>query len=360
MAFLETERLILRPFEDTDFPAFWAYANDAEMSRMMGRPDMSSRENAYACFSWLKDREERAYCMVLKESGQVVGNLTITQPPEEVRNLPAVAHKPGRSLSFCVGKPWQRQGLAEEALRAVIEELYERENVSYINCGHFAFNEASRRLQEKLGFARLAELRVPTEAGEVTAYENIRWRDYFIKTPRLTLRRFRTGDFEDYCAYAMDSEMARMIGLDDMPNRDAARRGFEKAMRRPRAYALVLESEGKVVGDLAVEPVPPGVENAPVIRGKRGYALSFAIGRDYRRRGLMEEAVRGTMTQLFEGENLDFVNCGYFDYNEASRRLQNKLGFVPLATHLYHRGSEKIRVVDNVMWKENWLREEEV
>ena len=36
--FLETDRLILRRLEESDFPDYAAYAVDNEMSRMMGRP----------------------------------------------------------------------------------------------------------------------------------------------------------------------------------------------------------------------------------------------------------------------------------------------------------------------------------
>lgn len=355
MIFLETPRLLLRRFCENDFDSYWAFAADAEDSYMMGRPDCTSREDALANFNWLKDREPWAYALVLKETGELVGDLTITCVPKEIAALPAVAGRVGRTLSFCLARPYRRQGLMEEAVRAVIAHLFECRDINYINCGHFDFNEPSRRFQEKLGFARLDDFDLPIDGKTYHCIENIRWRDYFIKTPRLTLRRFRESDFADYCAYAMDKELNRMVGLDDIPNEEAARRSFEKLLRRPRPYAL--EHEGRVVGELLVEGLPPGVRDLKVLENKRGYALSFSLHRDFRRLGLMEEAVRGVICQLFSGEKLDFVNCGYFDFNLPSRRFQEKLGFKPLATHMYHRGGQRIRVVDNIIWQEDWKEE---
>lgn len=34
----------------------------------------------------------------------------------------------------------------------------------------------------------------------------------FTETERLVLRKFHEGDFNDFCGYAMDDEMCRMMG----------------------------------------------------------------------------------------------------------------------------------------------------
>ena len=57
--FIETERLILRKFQEDDFNDFCKYVMDDEMCRMMGRMLMYSREDAHWNFDWLKDKEEK-------------------------------------------------------------------------------------------------------------------------------------------------------------------------------------------------------------------------------------------------------------------------------------------------------------
>ena len=172
--FLETKRLLIR---EEDFADFYAYANDPEMCRMMGRDDMSDPEAARFTFHWLKDREERGYALVLKETGRVIGNLTVTLPSPFVVELRELAGKKGRSMSFSLSRQYQRRGLMEEALRAVIRRLFEAEDMDYINLGHFDFNEASRELQKKLGFTHLTTERFTENGQELASIENILWRE---------------------------------------------------------------------------------------------------------------------------------------------------------------------------------------
>lgn len=175
--FLETDRLLVRKFKDEDFADFWAYANDPEMCRMMGRDDMSDPETARFTFHWLKDREERGYALVLKETGRVIGNLTITLPPPFIVELRELAGKKGRAMSFSISRRYQRRGLMEEVLRAVIGHLFEVEELDYINLGHFDFNHASRELQKKLGFTWLTDERFSENGVEMVSIENILWRE---------------------------------------------------------------------------------------------------------------------------------------------------------------------------------------
>ena len=174
--FIETRRLILRKFEENDFADFQVFANDPEMCRMMGRDDMSDPKIARFTFDWLKDKEERGYALVLKETDRVVGNLTITLPPSFVAELREVSGKKGRAMSFSLSRQYQRQGLMEEALRAVISRLFEQEETDYINLGHFDLNVPSAQLQKKLGFTYLATERFEQDGRQITIIENILWR----------------------------------------------------------------------------------------------------------------------------------------------------------------------------------------
>ncbi len=177
--FLETERLILRKFREEDFPDFCTYAMDEEMSRMMGRDILGSVEAARINFDWLKDREERGYALVFKETGRVIGNLTVTAVHEHLLKLPALAGKEGRSLSFSISRQYQRQGLMSEALRAVIGHLFAEEGMDYVQCGYCDFNAPSKALQEKLGFTHLTTLTHTPGGREITVVENVLWRDEY-------------------------------------------------------------------------------------------------------------------------------------------------------------------------------------
>lgn len=173
--FLETGRLILRKFREEDFEDFYEYAANREMSRMMG-DDLIGREAARASFDWLKDKEERGYAIVRKEDGRVIGNLNVCAVPEELVCRPELAGRRGASLSFALSRQCRRRGLMEEALRAVIGELFQTEGLDYIQCGYFDFNRPSARLQEKLGFTRLTTGTIQRDGETIHTVENILWR----------------------------------------------------------------------------------------------------------------------------------------------------------------------------------------
>lgn len=173
----------------------------------------------------------------------------------------------------------------------------------------------------------------------------------FLETERLVLRKFGEADFADFCAFAMDDEMCHMMGRAPMPDEAAARVTFNWLKNHEeRGYAIVLKESGRVVGNLTVARLPEHLAKLDALKGKRGCSLSFSVGRDYRRRGLVSEAVRAVIDRLFEAEGMDFVNCGHFDFNTASRELQRKLGFEHLLTEEVNFGGETIVGVDNVLW----------
>ena len=173
--FLETRRLILRRFREADFEDFCAFAMEADMSRMMGRESLATREEAWRAFRQTRDRSLRGYALVLKETGRVIGNLTVTQPPRCAAAAGHLAGRQGRALSFAISRHYRRQGLMEEAVRAVIRALLS-EGMDYIQCGSFDFNTASAALQKKLGFEYLTTERMDLEGETCTAIWRILWR----------------------------------------------------------------------------------------------------------------------------------------------------------------------------------------
>ena len=172
--FLETERLILRKFEEKDFEDYCGFSlGDPERDRMMGRSPLNTVENVRMNFDWLKNKEERAYVLVLKESGRVIGNLTVYNRGYDAEEHPEIAHLKGFGLSFGISNQYKRQGLIYEAVSAVIDRLFEEENADYIAAGHFTYNIPSRELQKKLGFQQYFREHFDLFGEVVESMENI-------------------------------------------------------------------------------------------------------------------------------------------------------------------------------------------
>ena len=87
--------------------------------------------------------------------------------------------------------------------------------------------------------------------------------------------------------------------------------------------------------------------------------LGYWIGKPFWGQGLIPEASRELLRHAFEDLNMNRIWCGYYDGNEKSRRVQQKLGFV------YHHTTEGIEVqqinevrtgYSNLMTKERWQK----
>lgn len=177
MTFVETPRLLLRKVTEEDYSYFREDLMDKEMDRMMWRSPCETEEDVRLGFEWFLYKEERAYAIVHKETGETIGNLTVyNRVPECVANHEAVQGKNGKVLSFAVLPAFRRKGFMYEAVSSVIDHLFREEKAEYINCGYLSYNTPSKALQEKLGFTYLLTERLPLDGQEVESIENILWR----------------------------------------------------------------------------------------------------------------------------------------------------------------------------------------
>ena len=149
---VETERLLLRPFQRSDLEDLYEYLSQKEQQRLAGNPPVDSLDDARELLDWILDSSHptRSFAVVLKEENTVIGNLSLGFYPflEEDRVLQALR---GVSLSYVLNENYWRQGLMTELLRAVYPILFEKGRLDYVQSGYFAFNTASAALQRKLG-----------------------------------------------------------------------------------------------------------------------------------------------------------------------------------------------------------------
>ena len=175
----------------------------------------------------------------------------------------------------------------------------------------------------------------------------------FIETPRLLLRKVAEEDYSYFQEYLTDKEMDRMMLRSSCETEEDVRLGFGWFLHREeRAYMIVDKENGEAIGNLTVyNLVPDCVAAQPVVQGKRGKALSFAMSPRFQRRGFMYEAVSAVIDHLFREEKADYINCGYLSYNEPSKALQQKLGFVPLLAEHFSIDGQEMEAVENILWR---------
>ena len=149
-----------------------------------------------------------------------------------------------------------------------------------------------------------------------------------IETERLVLRPFKWDDLDDFFAYASVEGVGEMAGWPHHENKDKSKEILTHFIEEDKTFALCFKENGRVVGSLGVEFY--GAEDKLTeFDGYKGREIGYVLARDQWGKGLMAEAVKAVINFLFDEKDLDFLTCGYYDFNNQSRRVQEKCGFKP-------------------------------
>lgn len=159
---LETKRLLLRPWEESDAEECYRYAKDPAVGPAAGWPVHTSVEDSrQKILKFLSGKE--VYALVLKETGLPVGSIGLHFHSDLATEADEA------ELGYWLGVPYWGQGLVPEAAREMLRHAFEDLGLARVWCGYYDGNEKSRRVQEKLGFAHqwtTEEVPVP-QMGEV-------------------------------------------------------------------------------------------------------------------------------------------------------------------------------------------------
>jgi ribosomal-protein-alanine N-acetyltransferase len=149
-----------------------------------------------------------------------------------------------------------------------------------------------------------------------------------IETERLVLRPFKWDDLDDFFGYASVDGVGEMAGWHHHENKDQSKEILANFIDEDTDFALVLKETGRVVGSLGVKSY--GAEDKLTeFDGYKGREIGYVLAKDQWGKGLMAEAVSAVINHLFDEIDLDFLTCGYYDFNNQSKRVQEKCGFKP-------------------------------
>lgn len=145
---IETDRLILRPWLDSDAETLYKYACDPEVGPPAGWPTHTSVENSLEVIRTVFSAPE-TYATVLKATGEPVGCCGIMFPDW----LQAEDGKPTQAeIGYWIGKPYWGQGLIPEAVRALLSRCFDDLQLDAVWCNFYDGNLKSKRVCEKCGF----------------------------------------------------------------------------------------------------------------------------------------------------------------------------------------------------------------
>ena len=141
---VETKRLLLRQFFESDAKEAHELFCDEEAMRMVGMypPFTRLEETVKRINKWVDTKKYLA--IVLKETGLLIGYIVINSDSEEHR-------EDTREIGFALISKYRGQGYMKEAVNAVLKELA-KNNIMYVWACCFKENINSERLIRSMGF----------------------------------------------------------------------------------------------------------------------------------------------------------------------------------------------------------------
>ena len=147
---IETHRLILRKFciEDAE-DMFSNWASDPEVTKFLTWPAHKSVDvTRWVLNDWISHYDDGAFfqwAIELKETGSVIGNIAVVKVWEEAE---------AAEIGYCMGRAFWGRGIMPEALRAVMDYLFDTVGLNRIEAHHDVNNPKSGRVMEKAGMKR--------------------------------------------------------------------------------------------------------------------------------------------------------------------------------------------------------------
>ena len=171
-----------------------------------------------------------------------------------------------------------------------------------------------------------------------------------LETARLLLRPWEEADAEECFRYSKDPRVGPAAGWPVHTSAENSRQVIANVLAVPETYAIVLKETGLPIGSI-------GLHHNDLASGEDEAELGYWLGVPYWGRGIVPEAAREIIRHAFEELGVERIWCGYYDGNEKSQRVQEKLGFKPQWTNpevpVPQLGETRVGHV-NLLTKEEW------
>lgn len=168
---IDTERLILRPWQESDAESLYKYASDPAIGPIAGWPPHTSVKDSLNVIRTVFAAPE-TYAVILKETNEPVGCIGIMFG-DSSRSAEMLENE--AEIGYWIGKPYWGLGLIPEAVRRLLQRCFEELGMAAVWCVYYDGNTKSRRVMDKCGFSFHH-----TEKGKTSALGDVRT-EHFMK-----------------------------------------------------------------------------------------------------------------------------------------------------------------------------------
>ena len=210
---LESQRIILRAWQLSDVDDLFEYASVPGVGEMAGWPHHKEKgESAFRVSKFIN--EKHTFAIVYKENNKVIGSLGL-DPYGAEDKLTEFNNYQGREIGYVLSKDYWGKGIMPEAVKLVIDYLFNELNYDFLLCGRYDRNTRSARVQEKCGFKPYHRLIFDTAFGEkepgilsllINPNKNIELNFSRPETLiyNITFRNYENSDYQMLCDFLID------------------------------------------------------------------------------------------------------------------------------------------------------------
>ncbi len=143
---LETERLTLRRYKESDIDVMYEIITDERLSTYIKFPNLTKDEELDCIKKWIDEADESKYerwVIERKSDGIVVGNIDVNTVVKKHNYC---------NVGYTIRYDYWGNGYASEALKVVSDYLLDERGYYLVECSCNELNTQSSRVMEKAGF----------------------------------------------------------------------------------------------------------------------------------------------------------------------------------------------------------------
>jgi len=144
---LETKRLVLRPWRESDAENLYKYAKDPLVGPIAGWPPHKSVEQSLEIIKEVF-MAEHIFAITLRGEDEAIGCIGLMFSEYSNMNLT----EKEAEIGYWIGSPFWGKGIMTEAVNEIVRYSIEDLTLTALWCGYFDGNNRSKRVQEKCGF----------------------------------------------------------------------------------------------------------------------------------------------------------------------------------------------------------------
>lgn len=145
-----------------------------------------------------------------------------------------------------------------------------------------------------------------------------------LETDRLILRDWSIDDKYDLYEYAKSDLVGPNAGWKPHKSLEESQSIIEMFINDNDVFAIELKESKKVIGSIGIHKKEPD-EN---IKDKKQLEVGYVLNPQYWGNGYIPEAVERVKIFCFKDLDLDLLWCAHYDFNNNSKRVIEKCGFI--------------------------------